>query len=134
MQVNLPSADPSTYRQFSEEYFSLFGPDKERPDKGDVGPEYRSLVGIPGGLSDGGPFAEQLKQAAAAKGIALMEGRGDDADTLGYSVAVEILTACFSSNCLSFPFQYVVGRKMVWVMDSEKFPFRQAELYHQFHG
>jgi len=83
VQVTLPSADPSTYRQFSEEYFSLFGPDKERPDKGDVGPEYRSLVGIPGGLSGGGPLAEQLKQAAAAKGIALMEGRGDDADTLG---------------------------------------------------
>lgn len=23
---------------------------------------------------------------------------------------------------------------MVWVMDSDKFPFRQAEIYHQFHG
>lgn len=83
VQVSLPTADPSTYRKFSDEYFSLFGKDNERPDKGDLGPEYRSLVGIPGGLSGGSPLAEQLKQAAAVKGIALMEGRGDDADTLG---------------------------------------------------
>lgn len=83
VQVTLPSADPTTYRQFSDEYFSLFGPDNERPDKGDMGPEYRSLVGIPGGLGGGSPLAEQLKLAAAVKGISLIEGRGDDADTLG---------------------------------------------------
>ena len=35
-------------------------------------------------------------------------GKGDDADTL--------------------------GKKLIWVMDSDKFPFRQAEVYHQFHG
>ena len=72
--MTLPSADPDIYRKFSEEYFSLFGADRERPDKGDVGPEYRSLVGLPGGLTGGSPLVEQLKKAAADKGITLAEG------------------------------------------------------------
>jgi hypothetical protein len=45
---------------------------------------------------------------AAEKGLQLVEGKGDDADTL--------------------------FKKKVWVLDSNKFPFRQAEIYHQFHG
>lgn len=50
-------------------------------------------------------------EAAAKKDgltLKLVEGKGDDADTL--------------------------GKKIVWVMDTEKFPFVQAEIYHQYHG
>lgn len=128
----------SSFRAFADEYFSLFGSDKERPDKvgddamimcmysngmwhlqltpthrthrrhiqGDRGSEYRSLVGIPGGVQS--PLYPALQAAADAKGLRLMEGKGNDADTL--------------------------GKKMVWVMDSDTFPFKPAEVYHQYHG
>jgi len=95
----------SSVRGFADEYFSLFGSDRERPDKGDRGPEYRSLLGLPGGVKS--PLFAQVKAAADAKGLALLEGRGDDSDTM--------------------------GKKAVWVMDTDTFPFHQAELYHQFH-
>eukprot|EP01038_Epipyxis_sp_PR26KG_P006251 gene6251-8610_t len=97
---------PESLRNFAEEYFSLFGVDKERPDKGDVGPEYRSLIGIPGGVANAEEFSI-IKEEADKKGITLKEGKGNDADTL--------------------------GRKMVWVMDSNKFEFNPAEVYHQYH-
>jgi hypothetical protein len=45
---------------------------------------------------------------AETAGITLTEGRGDDPDTL--------------------------GRREVFIMDTERFPFQQAEIYHQFHG
>mmetsp|Transcript_9847 Transcript_9847/g.16227 ORF Transcript_9847/g.16227 Transcript_9847/m.16227 type:complete len:287 (-) Transcript_9847:222-1082(-) len=113
VQVQLPvsssGADESSqkvYRAFADEYFSLFGADRERPDKGDLGPEYRSLVGLPGGMAS--PYFAQLQAAADQKGMTLLEGQGEtDKDLL--------------------------GKKSVWVMDSEKYPFKQAEIYHQFH-
>ena len=51
-----------------------------------------------------------IAEAAKDKGLTLklMEGKGDDPDTL--------------------------GKKIVWVMDTEKFPFIQGEVYHQYHG
>jgi hypothetical protein len=49
-----------------------------------------------------------VESAASAKGLKLVAGKGDDADTL--------------------------GKKIVWVMDTQQFPFKQAEVYHQFHG
>jgi hypothetical protein len=64
------------------------------------------LLGLPGGVkSDLYPAVEA---AANVKGLKLVEGRGNDPDTL--------------------------GKKLVYVMDTEKFPFKQAEVYHQFHG
>eukprot|EP00607_Mallomonas_marina_P002841 CAMPEP_0182427134 /NCGR_PEP_ID=MMETSP1167-20130531/14948_1 /TAXON_ID=2988 /ORGANISM="Mallomonas Sp, Strain CCMP3275" /LENGTH=271 /DNA_ID=CAMNT_0024609109 /DNA_START=126 /DNA_END=941 /DNA_ORIENTATION=+ len=95
----------SSMLDFSTQYFSLFGSDLERPDKGDRGAEYRSLVGIPGGTSS--PLYPSLERAASQKGLKLVPGKGDDVDTL--------------------------GKKIVWVMDSDKFSFHPAELYHQFH-
>lgn len=65
-----------------------------------------SVVGIPGGVS--GELYPALAEAAARVGIALRAGVGSDADTLGTG--------------------------FVWVLDSAAFPFRAAELYHQFHG
>ena len=94
-------------QEFAAEYFSLFGKDNERPDKGDRGGEYRSLIGLPGGIN--GKAFPMVEAAAKEKGmqLKLLEGKGDDPDTL--------------------------GKKIVWVMDIAKFPFFQGELYHQYH-
>ena len=43
----------------------------------------------------------------SGKDLKLVEGKGNEKDTL--------------------------GKKIVYVMDTNTFPFRQAELYHQFH-
>lgn len=96
----------SAVSAFADEYFSLFGSDSERPDKGDRGPEYRSLIGIPGGMNS--KYFTEINTAAEKKGLKLLAGKGDDADTL--------------------------GKKIVWVMDTAAFPFKQAEVYHQYHG
>ncbi len=89
---------------FAKEYFSLFK-NGDRPDLGDRGPEYRSLLGLTGGMSN--PLMAEIEKEANAVGIQLKAGKGSDADTS--------------------------GKKIVWVMDSDKFPFQQAEIYHQFH-
>ena len=90
---------------FTEEYFTLFDKNGDRPDKGDRGPEYRSLMGIPGGMES--PYIDGITTLARSKGLQLQAGVGDDSDTL--------------------------GKRKVWVMDSEMFPFYQAEVYHQYH-
>lgn len=48
--------------------------------KQDRGGEYRSLLGVPGGLS--GPMAAPIKEEAARRGLTLREGNGGDPDTL----------------------------------------------------
>jgi hypothetical protein len=73
--------------------------------QGDRGPEYRSLLGVPDGMKS--PYYNEILNAATARGIKLQEGKGNDKDTL--------------------------GKNTVWVMDTDKFPFYQAEVYHQFH-
>ena len=98
---------PSTsFGQFAEEYFALFDTKGNRPDQsGDRGPEYRNLVGVPGGAK--GPYSKALVDASIATGDKLdfAAGKGDDPD----------------------------ARAVAFVMDSTAFPFYQAEPYHQFH-
>jgi len=74
-----------------------------REDSGDAGTEYRSLVGFPGGLSS--PMGRAFRDVAAGMGVDVAPGSGGDADTPG----------------------------TVYIMDSDDFPFHQAEVYHQFH-
>jgi len=96
----------SQVKGFADQYFSLFK-DNDRPDKGDRGGEYRSLIGLPGGVnSDVFPIVQAAAQREGLN-LKLLEGKGDDPDTL--------------------------GKKSVWVMDTVKFPFHQAEVYHQYH-
>ena len=78
VQMQIPA---DKYKDFATEYFSLFGSDLERPDKGDRGLEYRSLVGLPGGSKS--PQYADLLAAANARDIKLVDGRGNDGDTLG---------------------------------------------------
>jgi len=96
----------SKFGEFAQEYCKLFDKNGKRPDQdGDRGLEYRNLVGVPGGTKS--TFAKELIAASTKEGDKLDfgVGKGDDADV----------------------------RALAWVMDSNQFPFYQAEPYHQFH-
>jgi hypothetical protein len=60
----------------------------------------RSLLGLPGGRNH--PMFDKVEAAATDRGMTLVDGRGNDPDTL--------------------------GKRLVYVMDSRKFPFYQAEV------
>jgi peptide methionine sulfoxide reductase MsrA len=95
----------SKFYDIAMEYCKLFR-NGMRPDQlGDRGTEYRNLVGLPGGSQS--PLAQQLVQASKDTGDQLdfAVGKGNDDDIA----------------------------RLVWIMDTEKFPFYVAEAYHQFH-
>jgi hypothetical protein len=71
----------------------------------DRGGEYRSLIGLPGGISHSS--YPSIEKSAENAGFKLVEGKGNDGDTF--------------------------GKQIVWVYDSTKFPFYQGEVYHQYH-
>mmetsp|Transcript_16467 Transcript_16467/g.23133 ORF Transcript_16467/g.23133 Transcript_16467/m.23133 type:complete len:326 (+) Transcript_16467:34-1011(+) len=89
------------------DYFDSFNPTPQgmaRPDPGDKGPPYRSLLGIPGGVH--GPLYPLVEQHNIHS-MELVEGRGKgDGDVFN----------------------------RVWIMDSDIFPFHRGEQYHQFHS
>ena len=101
------SIPAETVEAFAQEYFSLYGRDSERPDKGDRGGQYRSVIGLPGGMSSKHLDSVQRALDKSGRNLRLIAGKGNDPDTL--------------------------GKKLVYVMDTNTFPFHQAELYHQFH-
>jgi peptide methionine sulfoxide reductase MsrA len=105
VQVEIPQ---SALPRFSKKYFDLFGTRGMRHDPQDRGGEYRSVLGLPGGVDS--PLFETVKQAAldSPGGMKLYLGRGDEPDT--------------------------IGDKAVLVYDSNKFPFYPGEVYHQFHN
>mmetsp|Transcript_5916 Transcript_5916/g.8364 ORF Transcript_5916/g.8364 Transcript_5916/m.8364 type:complete len:284 (-) Transcript_5916:209-1060(-) len=97
----------SKIEDFTKFYFTLYSPRTgERVDPGDKGGEYRSLIGLPGGLNH--PEYAKVEAAANAAGKKLVAGKGNDPDT------------------------YQTG--LVYVYDSKKFPFYQGEVYHQYHN
>ena len=100
------SIPESKVEDFAVEYFKLFGDKGERADPMDKGGEYRALLGLPGGSNH--PAYPQVEAAGKAKGMTLVNGKGNDPDTL--------------------------GKRVVYVYDSNKFPFYQAEFYHQYHN
>lgn len=93
--------------EFADLYFSLFDPrTKNRVDPMDRGAEYRSLLGLPGGMNH--PEYSKVQEAADKAGFTLELGKGNDPDT--------------------------INKSLVYVYDTAKFPFYQAEVYHQFHN
>lgn len=91
---------------FAKVYFDLFDPTTgERVDPQDKGSEYRSLIGLPGGVQH--PMYAAVVAAGAAKGFTVEVGKGSEPDTLGKN-------------------------KLVNIYDTHKFPFHQAEVYMQF--
>ena len=95
------------FRELSETYFHEFiGPfgARARLDQDmDRGPEYRNLVGWPGGMSS--PLWP-IFEAANTHGMELRAGSGNDADLLN----------------------------VVWVMDSDAYPYFAGEQFHQYHS
>ncbi|GMH68142.1 hypothetical protein TL16_g04859 [Triparma laevis f. inornata] len=90
---------------FFEDFTQLTPGQWTRQDVFDLGPEYRALVGIPGGIS--GHYFEAIEEAnVAVHNLDLREGLGGDDDTIDTGV--------------------------VWIMDSEDFPVYQAEVCLQF--
>ena len=65
---------------FVASYVDLFNSKGVRADPQDQGGEYRSAIGLPGGISNSA--VATLKQKAASKGMTLLEGKGDEGDTL----------------------------------------------------
>lgn len=97
----------SRISDFAKVYFSLFDPRTgDRVDPGDKGGEYRYLLGLPGGEKH--PRFGEVEAAATAAGKRLVAGRGGDPDTYRQGI--------------------------VYYYNTEKFPFYQAEIYHQFHN
>jgi hypothetical protein len=64
------------------------------------------LLGLPGGIKHTSFTA--IEEAATAAGFKLVEGKGNEPDTF--------------------------GKQIVYVYDSNQFPFYQAEVYHQYHN
>lgn len=96
----------SKIEDFAKVYFDLFDPKTgERVDPQDKGPEYRSLIGLPGGTKH--PMYEAVEAAGTAQGFRLEIGKGNEPDTLD-------------------------KKKLVNIYDTNKFPFHQAEVYMQF--
>eukprot|EP00490_Sorites_sp_Unknown_P009446 CAMPEP_0114697920 /NCGR_PEP_ID=MMETSP0191-20121206/74303_1 /TAXON_ID=126664 /ORGANISM="Sorites sp." /LENGTH=245 /DNA_ID=CAMNT_0001997571 /DNA_START=28 /DNA_END=765 /DNA_ORIENTATION=+ len=67
----------SAFSSFAKKFWEIC-PKGVRRDVQDVGGEYRSVVGLPGGIHS--PLMAQLRADATAK---LVAGAGNDADTLG---------------------------------------------------
>lgn len=102
--MNIPT---STIEDFTKVYFDLYSSETgERVDPGDKGGEYRSLIGLPGGVSH--PEYPKVEAAASASGKKLVAGKGNEPDTF--------------------------GKGIVYVYDTKIFPFHQGEVYHQFHN
>ena len=118
VQVELRGADEAAreaqYKKMAETFFSQFRrlPNGKmlRQDPQDAGPGYRNVVGIPGGVNS--PLFTVL-QAENVNNMELREGAGGDFQN-GRPVEDDVLN-------------------VVWVVDSDKLPFNQAEEYHQFH-
>eukprot|EP00420_Gonyaulax_spinifera_P021671 CAMPEP_0197911476 /NCGR_PEP_ID=MMETSP1439-20131203/72887_1 /TAXON_ID=66791 /ORGANISM="Gonyaulax spinifera, Strain CCMP409" /LENGTH=262 /DNA_ID=CAMNT_0043533205 /DNA_START=41 /DNA_END=829 /DNA_ORIENTATION=- len=79
----------------------------ERTDTANRGAPYRSAIGLPGGAAGDPRLLEAIDAAQGTREVKLVPGSGDDGDNL--------------------------GTRSIYVYDSNKFPFHQAELYHQFH-
>lgn len=94
-------------RTFAAAYWGLFK-GVNRVDIEDIGPLYRSVVGLPGGMNSKLlPEFNEAQSGVVSQTFQLKEGHGGDADTL--------------------------GQPLVWIMDSNVFHFYQAERHHQFH-
>jgi peptide methionine sulfoxide reductase MsrA len=96
---------PSKFRVFATEYCKLFT-NGMRPDQaGDRGLEYRNLVAVKGGSKS--PLALELVKASQ-----------DTGDELDFAVGKG------SDNDIA---------RLIWIMDTDAFPFFVGEQYHQFH-
>jgi len=108
VQVTLDAGkEVPQYQALIKNFFSAYT-NGGRPDPGDQGGEYRSFIGLPGGIK-GDLYQYVLaanKALAPADQLVLKEGEGEEDDVTGTA----------------------------WVYDNTEFPFHRAEQYHQFHS
>jgi len=91
---------------FMEAFLDLFDASGVRADPQDVGGEYRTALGLPGGMeNDAVPV---LVDFAKEKGMKVLPGKGNEKDTL--------------------------KDRTIYVYDTAQFPFYPGELYHQYHN
>ncbi|KAG7667133.1 hypothetical protein KSW81_000875 [Nannochloris sp. 'desiccata'] len=83
-----------------------------RQDPQDAGPGYRNVIGIPGGVNSD---LYKILQDANVNNMELKEGNGGKFTPDGKATEPDVLN-------------------VVWVVDSSKLPFYQAEQYHQYHN
>ena len=104
------------FRRYAKTYFGEFrrlpNGKMQRQDPQDVGAGYRNVIGIPGGVSSD---LFKILQDENVNHMVLREGSGNEYGSFGRAKEGDELNT-------------------VWVIDSTKFPFYQAELYHQFHN
>ena len=91
---------------FMEAFLNLFDARGIRADPQDAGGEYRTALGLPGGIDN--PAVKVLKEFASEKGMKVLAGKGNEPDTL--------------------------KDRVIYVYDTEAFPFYPGELYHQYHN
>eukprot|EP00420_Gonyaulax_spinifera_P021374 CAMPEP_0197900380 /NCGR_PEP_ID=MMETSP1439-20131203/48939_1 /TAXON_ID=66791 /ORGANISM="Gonyaulax spinifera, Strain CCMP409" /LENGTH=239 /DNA_ID=CAMNT_0043521261 /DNA_START=36 /DNA_END=753 /DNA_ORIENTATION=- len=101
-EVVLMDLPESSFPDFAAAFWA-YCPEGQRYDFYDVGGEYRSVIGLPGGM--GSPLVEQLR--AKAGNVTLVAGQGNDGDTLNL--------------------------QRVFVYDTGAFPATVAEKCYQFH-
>merc|ERR1712151_1161493 len=89
---------------FTSSFVSIGNGTFAREDVFDQGKQYRAFISLPGGLAS--PFLAAVENANE-HGMRLVGGKGSDLDTF--------------------------GTNQVYVLDSNDFPFYQAELCLQFH-
>lgn len=75
-----------------------------RSDPRSRGAEFRSAIGLPGGMN--GPAFKQIEKVSAGR-LKFLKGMGGDEDT--------------------------VGTKEIYIYDTAEFPFHQGEIYLQYH-
>mmetsp|Transcript_68964 Transcript_68964/g.121956 ORF Transcript_68964/g.121956 Transcript_68964/m.121956 type:complete len:253 (-) Transcript_68964:32-790(-) len=97
----------SSVSRFAAAYWGMFV-GKDRSHTNDKGPNYRAVIGLPGGMDSSlMPAVQAAQDGMVSQRFELRKGAGDDPDTLGSA--------------------------HVWVYDTAQFPFHQAEISHQFH-
>lgn len=104
------------FRRLAKVYFKQFrklpGGKMIRQDPQDAGPGYRNVVGLAGGIKS--PFFSILEEENINK-MELKQGQGGGFAADGRPLENDELNT-------------------VWIYDSERLPFYQAEMYHQYHN
>ena len=78
--VRSPAELAAAGRAFFSDYIPL-GKHWARPDYYDVGRPYRAVIGVPGGAANAAALAVLRRPDVNTHGLALVAGRGGDADT-----------------------------------------------------
>lgn len=102
VNVNVPEDKLGAFSKDLLDY--AFESPRGRHDPGNRGAEFRSSIGLPGGMT--GSAFKQIEEANAGR-LQFVAGAGDDGDT--------------------------VGTKKIFVYDIAQFPFHQGEIYLQYH-